>query len=189
MAINFDFRSGAKKSGYLDYPLQSYGSKEVRLISTHPAEILSQIGFRGSVHRPSTELQKNMYSNIAFDVKWTFKFCWDSQCLLHLYCRHPASVCQSIMATNIQSVMATNIQSIMATNIQSVRKRKERTDQQPTFSRVKTFTVFGLPLHNGMLIKLICDLLSTFLIETTENNKSSFPTCIKKTQAWQAGGG
>ena len=148
-------------------------------------------------HRSSTELQKTMYSIIAYDVKWTFKFCWDSQCLLHLYCRHPASVCQSIMATNIQSVMATNIQSvmatniqsIMATNIQSVRKRKERTDQQPTFSRVKTFTVFGLPLHNGMLIKLICDLLSTFLIETTENNKSSFPTCIKKTQAWQAGGG
>ena len=91
------------------------------------------------------------------------------------------------MATNIQSVMATNIQSVMATNIQSVRKRKERTDQQPTFSRVKTFTVFGLPLHNGMLIKLICDLLSTFLIETTENNKSSFPTCIKKTQAGKAG--
>ena len=124
-------------------------------------------------HRSSTELQKTMYSIIAYDVKWTFKFCWDSQCLLHLYCRHPATVCQSIMATNIQSV----------------RKRKERTDQQPTFSRVKTFTVFGLPLHNGMLIKLICDLLSTFLIETTENNKSSFPTCIKKTQAWQAGGG
>ena len=24
VAINFDFRSGAKKSGYLDYPLQSY---------------------------------------------------------------------------------------------------------------------------------------------------------------------
>ena len=25
VAINFDFRSGAKKSGHLDYPLQSYG--------------------------------------------------------------------------------------------------------------------------------------------------------------------
>ena len=24
MAINFNFRSGAKKSGHLDYPLQSY---------------------------------------------------------------------------------------------------------------------------------------------------------------------
>ena len=29
MAINFDFRSGAKKSGHLDYPLQSYGPKQV----------------------------------------------------------------------------------------------------------------------------------------------------------------
>ena len=36
MAINFDFRSGAKKSGHLDYPLQSYGPKQVRLISTQP---------------------------------------------------------------------------------------------------------------------------------------------------------
>ena len=27
VAINFDFRSGAKKSGHLDYPLQSYGPK------------------------------------------------------------------------------------------------------------------------------------------------------------------
>ena len=35
-AINFDFRSGAKKSGHLDYPLQSYGPKQVRLISTQP---------------------------------------------------------------------------------------------------------------------------------------------------------
>ena len=29
VAINFDFRSGAKKSGHLDYPLQSYGPKQV----------------------------------------------------------------------------------------------------------------------------------------------------------------
>ena len=36
VAINFDFRSGAKKSGHLDYPLQSYGPKQVRLISTQP---------------------------------------------------------------------------------------------------------------------------------------------------------
>ena len=36
VAINFDFRSGAKKSGHLDYPLQSYGPKQVRLICTHP---------------------------------------------------------------------------------------------------------------------------------------------------------
>ena len=31
MAINFDFRSGAKKSGHLDYPLQSYGPKFVNM--------------------------------------------------------------------------------------------------------------------------------------------------------------
>ena len=30
VAINFDFRSGAKKSGHLDYPLQSYGPKFVQ---------------------------------------------------------------------------------------------------------------------------------------------------------------
>ena len=36
VATNFDFRSGAKKSGHLDYPLQSYGPKQVRLICTHP---------------------------------------------------------------------------------------------------------------------------------------------------------
>ena len=39
MAINFDFGSGAKKSGHLDYPFQSYGPKQVRLISTHPWDI------------------------------------------------------------------------------------------------------------------------------------------------------
>ena len=32
VAINFDFRSGAKKSGHLDYPLQSYGPKFVNII-------------------------------------------------------------------------------------------------------------------------------------------------------------
>ena len=31
VAINFDFRSGAKKSGHLDYPLQSYGPKIVNM--------------------------------------------------------------------------------------------------------------------------------------------------------------
>ena len=31
VAINFDFRSGAKKSGHLDYPLQSYGPKFVNM--------------------------------------------------------------------------------------------------------------------------------------------------------------
>ena len=36
MAINFDFGSGPKKSGHLDYPFQSYGPKQVRLISTRP---------------------------------------------------------------------------------------------------------------------------------------------------------
>merc|ERR1712110_404269 len=36
VAMNFDFRSGAKKSGHLNYPLQSYGPKQVRLISTQP---------------------------------------------------------------------------------------------------------------------------------------------------------
>ena len=35
VAINFDFRSGAKKLGHLDYLLQSYGPKQVRLISTN----------------------------------------------------------------------------------------------------------------------------------------------------------
>ena len=29
VAINFDFRSGAKKTGHMDYPLQSYGPKQV----------------------------------------------------------------------------------------------------------------------------------------------------------------
>ena len=29
MVINFDFRSGAKKSGHLDYPFQSYGPKVI----------------------------------------------------------------------------------------------------------------------------------------------------------------
>ena len=43
MAINFDFRSGAKKSGHLDYPLQSYGPKQVRLISTQPPYFLKQL--------------------------------------------------------------------------------------------------------------------------------------------------
>ena len=36
VAINFDFGSGAKQSGHLDYPLQSYGPKQVRLICTAP---------------------------------------------------------------------------------------------------------------------------------------------------------
>ena len=31
MAINFDFRSGAKKSSHLDYPLKSYGPKFVNM--------------------------------------------------------------------------------------------------------------------------------------------------------------
>ena len=31
VAINFDFRSGTKKSGHLDYPLQSYGPKLVNM--------------------------------------------------------------------------------------------------------------------------------------------------------------
>ena len=31
VAINFDFRSGAKKSGHLNYPLQSYGPKFVNI--------------------------------------------------------------------------------------------------------------------------------------------------------------
>ena len=31
VAINFDFRSGAKKSGHLDYPFQSYGPKFVNM--------------------------------------------------------------------------------------------------------------------------------------------------------------
>ena len=31
VAINFDFSSGAKKSGHLDYPLQSYGPKFVNM--------------------------------------------------------------------------------------------------------------------------------------------------------------
>ena len=31
VAINFDFRSGAKKSSHLDYPLQSYGPKFVNM--------------------------------------------------------------------------------------------------------------------------------------------------------------
>ena len=31
VAINFDFRSGAKKSGHLDYPLQRYGPKIVNM--------------------------------------------------------------------------------------------------------------------------------------------------------------
>ena len=30
VVINFDFRSGAKDSGHLDYPLQSYGPKSVK---------------------------------------------------------------------------------------------------------------------------------------------------------------
>ena len=29
VVINFDFRSGAKKSGHLDYPFQSYGPKVI----------------------------------------------------------------------------------------------------------------------------------------------------------------
>ena len=36
VVINFDFRSGAKKSGHLDYPFKSYGPKQVRLISANP---------------------------------------------------------------------------------------------------------------------------------------------------------
>ena len=31
VVINFDFRSGAKKSGHLDYPFQSYGPKFVNM--------------------------------------------------------------------------------------------------------------------------------------------------------------
>ena len=31
VVINFDFRSGAKESGHLDYPLQSYGPKFVNM--------------------------------------------------------------------------------------------------------------------------------------------------------------
>ena len=32
--INFDFRSGAKKSGHLDYPFKSYGPKFVSMHKT-----------------------------------------------------------------------------------------------------------------------------------------------------------
>ena len=34
MVINFDFRSGAKKSGHLDYPLQSYGPNNTAYLGT-----------------------------------------------------------------------------------------------------------------------------------------------------------
>ena len=34
MAINFDFGSGAKKSGHLDYPFKSYGPKFVSMHKT-----------------------------------------------------------------------------------------------------------------------------------------------------------
>ena len=32
VVINFDFRSGAKKSGHLDYPFKSYGPKFVSIL-------------------------------------------------------------------------------------------------------------------------------------------------------------
>ena len=34
VVINFDFRSGAKKSGHLDYPFKSYGPKFVSMHKT-----------------------------------------------------------------------------------------------------------------------------------------------------------
>ena len=34
VVINFDFRSGAKKSGHLDYPFKSYGPKFVNMHKT-----------------------------------------------------------------------------------------------------------------------------------------------------------
>ena len=53
MAINFDFRSGAKKSGHLDYPLQSYGPKFVNIckyfdsvaLAHHPMQYLGELVF------------------------------------------------------------------------------------------------------------------------------------------------
>ena len=53
VAINFDFRSGAKKSGHLDYPLQSYGPKFVNICkyfdsvvpAHHPMQYLGELLF------------------------------------------------------------------------------------------------------------------------------------------------
>ena len=53
VAINFDFRSGAKKSGHLDYPLQSYGPKFVNIckyfdsvaLAHHPMQYLGELLF------------------------------------------------------------------------------------------------------------------------------------------------
>ena len=53
VAINFDFRSRAKKSGHLDYPLQSYGPKFVNICkyfdsvvpAHHPMQYLGELIF------------------------------------------------------------------------------------------------------------------------------------------------
>ena len=44
MVINFDFRSGAKKSGHLDYPFKSYGPKFVSMHETCGEVGVSEVG-------------------------------------------------------------------------------------------------------------------------------------------------
>ena len=60
VAINFDFRSGAKKSGHLDYPLQSYGPKFVNIckyfdsvaLAHHPMQYLGDRGVWKNINSP-----------------------------------------------------------------------------------------------------------------------------------------
>ena len=55
VAINFDFRSGAKKSGHLDYPFKSYGPK---FVSMH--ETCGEVGVKKKSHGYNFQFQASI---------------------------------------------------------------------------------------------------------------------------------
>ena len=55
VVINFDFRSGAKKSGHLDYPFKSYGSKFVNMHKT-----CGEVGVKKKSHGYNFQFQASI---------------------------------------------------------------------------------------------------------------------------------
>ena len=56
VVINFDFRSGAKKSGHLDYPFKSYGPKFVSMHKT-----CGEVGVKKKSHGYNFQFQASIW--------------------------------------------------------------------------------------------------------------------------------
>ena len=56
VVINFDFRSGAKKSGHLDYPFKSYGPKFVSMHKT-----CGEVGVQKKSHGYNFQFQASIW--------------------------------------------------------------------------------------------------------------------------------